>query len=128
MQDIPTTITQNMFFVSNPNIQGSNLFVRLSSLCDIDGFDEDLVSTTDRDVCIRLLDAGTVPAVLNNHLVHHDAHDSRNRLSSAGSAKKRAGLQYFYNKYSKRMTPVEKGAFKKRSKELFEVYIPDDYD
>lgn len=128
MQNIPTTITQNMFFVSNPNVQGSNLFVRLSYLCDIDGFDEDFVSTTDRDVCIRLLDAGTVPAVLNNHLVHHDAHDTRVRLSSAGSAKKRAGLQYFYNKYSKRMNPMEKEAFKKRSKELFQVSIPEGYD
>lgn len=123
MQNIPTTITQNMFYVSNPNIQGSNLFVRLSNLCDIGGFDEDLVSTTDRDVCIRLLDGGTVPAMLYNHLVHHDGHDDRQRLSSAGSANKRAGMEYFYNKYSNRMTPAEKEAFKSRSKELFHISI-----
>jgi UDPglucose 6-dehydrogenase len=125
MQSIPAKITQNMFFVSNPNIQGSNLFVRLSNLAGIGGFDENLISTTDRDVCIRLLDTGTIPATLNNHLVHHDADNSRIRLSSAGSENKRRGLQYFYQKYTKNMSPAERDAFKKRSEDLFQICITD---
>ncbi|WP_342675924.1 glycosyltransferase [Methanofollis sp. UBA420] len=126
MQPIPVQITQNMFYVTNPNIQGSNLFVRLSDLINIGGFDEELISTTDRDVCIRLLDAGTVPATLYNHLVHHDADNTRSRLSSAGSEKKSAGLRYFYRKYSSRMNLSERDAFKMRSLDLFHVSISEE--
>jgi len=126
MQPIPAQITQNMFYITNPNIQGSNLFVRLSCLINIGGFDEDLISTTDRDVCIRLLDAGIVSATLYNHLVHHDANNTRSRLSSVGSEKKHAGLQYFYRKYSPRMNLSERDAFKKRSLDLFHVSISEE--
>jgi len=123
MQSIPAQITPNTFYVTNPNIQGSNLFVRLSNLVDSGGFDEELVSTTDRDICIRLLENGTVPAILYNHLVHHDADVSRVRLSSAGSEKKHAGLQQFYRKHSQKMSPMERDAFKKRSLDFFQVSI-----
>lgn len=123
MQSIPSKISQNLFYVSNPNIQGSNIFVRLSNLREICGFDEKLISTTDRDICIRLLDAGTVPAILNNHLVHHDADRARERLSSQGSEKKKAGLQYFYEKYSAKMSSPEKDAFKARSEQFFGIFI-----
>lgn len=126
MQPIPPIIKENMFYISNPNIQGSNLFVRLSKLVAIDGFDENLISTTDRDVCIRLLESGTIPVTLYNHLVHHDADDSRVRLSSAGSERKRCGLQYFYNKYSPKMSVLEQDAFKKRSKDLFKICIAEE--
>jgi GT2 family glycosyltransferase len=125
LQPIPEKITQNAFFRANPNIQGSNLFVRLSNLVRIGGFDENLVSTTDRDVCIRLLDARTIPAILNNHLVHHDADPHRARLSSVGSERKRIGLQYFYQKYQERMSQAEREAFKKRSEDLFQICIAD---
>jgi|GEM_PF-2870496 len=125
MQPIPEKIMPNMFFYTNPNIQGSNLFVRLSSLAAISGFDETLESTTDRDVCIRLLDNGTIPATLHNHLVHHDADPLRDRLSSVGSMKKRRGLQVFYDKYAERMSQTEREYFKKRSEGLFQICIAD---
>jgi UDPglucose 6-dehydrogenase len=125
MQPIPAKITPNMFFYTNPNVQGSNLFVRLSNLVAISGFDENLVSTTDRDVCIRLLDTGSVPATLNNHLTHHDADPLRDRLSSVGSRKKCQGLQYFYDKYAERMSQTERECFKKRSEDLFQICIAD---
>ena len=123
MQAIPTKITQNMFYDSNPNIQGSNLFIRLSNLIAVSGFDENLVSTTDRDICIQLLDTGTVTAILNNHLVHHDADHFRDRLSSPGSEKKCCGLQYFYRKYAEKMSQPERESFKKRSEDLFQICI-----
>ncbi|HVP97623.1 glycosyltransferase [Methanoregula sp.] len=125
MQTIPAKITPNAFFYTNPNIQGSNLFVRLSNLIAIGGFDENLASTTDRDVCIRLLDINSVPATLNNHLVHHDADHLRDRLSSVGSKKKGQGLQYFYDKYEERMSQTERECFKKRSEDLFRICIAD---
>ena len=68
----------------NPHIQGSNLFVRLRKLLEAGGFDEALASTTDRDICIRLADLGSVRyGALAKHLVHHYAEDDRMRLSDA---------------------------------------------
>ena len=57
-QSILDSISIHDFLVGNPGVQGSNLFVRASRLRSAGGFSEDLVSTTDRDVCIRLLQGG----------------------------------------------------------------------
>ena len=54
----PPRLDVNELLVRNTHIQGSNLFVRLRKLLEAGGFDEALVSTTDRDVCIRLADLG----------------------------------------------------------------------
>ena len=69
---VPDRLTVDDFLVTNPNVQGSNLFVRLSRIQEAGGFDEELPSTTDRDLCIRLLRLpGIRYEVLRNHLVHH---------------------------------------------------------
>ncbi|MGD9778662.1 glycosyltransferase [Methanomethylovorans sp.] len=124
-QNIPENIFIESFLVSNPNIQGSNLFVKLSSLTSIGGFDEHLPSTTDRDICIRLLDAGISYAVLRNHLVHHDAFSRPDRLSYAGSQRKTEGTLNFYSKYKSRMNGEQIGAFKERAQKLFGVEVPE---
>lgn len=122
-QTIPDTISIESFLVSNPNIQGSNLFVRLSSLILIGGFDETLPSTTDRDVCIRLLDAGVSHAFLKNHLVHHDAFSRPDRLSYPGSERKMQGTLGFYSKYKDRMNFEQIGEFKERAQKLFGIEV-----
>lgn len=124
-QSIPQHIDIDDFYVGNPNIQGSNLFVKLSKILGIGGFDENLTSTTDRDVCVRLCKSNTSYAVLNNHLVHHDAIDDHKRLSQPGNDKKIKGLQIFYKKYSHDMSDKQKEAFKKRAKSLFAAEIGD---
>ncbi|NLE27987.1 MAG: glycosyltransferase family 2 protein, partial [Clostridiaceae bacterium] len=117
---IPEALSTHDFFVGNPHVQGSNLFVRLSTLLQAGGFDEALDSTTDRDVCIRLLDLGTVKAgFVRAHLVHHWALPTQERLSTPGSMRKTNGLQAFYRKYAPRMTPFEREAFRKRAHDLF---------
>lgn len=124
-QKIPESITIESFLVSNPNIQGSNLFVNLSSLISINGFDENLQSTTDRDVCIRLLDAGVSYAILKNHLVHHDGFSREDRLSYPGSTKKTQGTVHFYSKYKNRMNSEQIGLFKERAQKLFGIEVLD---
>ena len=110
--------------MTNPNIQGSNLFVRLSKLNLIGGFDEKLVSTTDRDVCIRLLGLDDISySILRNHLVHHDASDDPTRLSCPGSTQKREGLEYFFHKYKDIMSFEERDQFITRANNLFNVTI-----
>ena len=125
-QSIPSIITIDDFLTGNPNVQNSNLFVRANSLISIGGYDEALVSTTDRDVCIRLLDNKTRNAILFNHLVHHDAMTREDRLSHPGSPRKKAGLAAFYTKYGPRMRPEQKKAFKERARELFNIKIQED--
>ena len=59
-QTIPSYIDQKMFLTGNPHIQGSNLFVKMSTFLRAGGFDENLPSTTDRDFMIRVLDLGYI--------------------------------------------------------------------
>lgn len=125
-QDVPEKIEIDDFLVGNPNIQGSNLFVKLDRLVEIGGLDENLPSTTDRDVCIRLLETGDISyAVLRNHMVHHDALSRSDRLSHPGSKRKKEGLIRFYEKYKTRMSEDQRDQFMKRAKNLFNVDIGD---
>jgi len=117
---IPERLSADDFLVTNPNVQGSNLFVRFSKLLESGGFDEELFSTTDRDICIRLLGLeGISYSILRNHLVHCDASLDPSRLSHPGSEIKQKGLRYFYKKYNHRMGPEQKDKFKERARNIF---------
>ena len=119
--DPPASLDAGVLLVRNPHIQGSNLFVRLRRLLEAGGFDEAMTSTTDRDMCIRLADLGTVEyAPMNEHLVHHFADNDRPRLSTPGGDAKRAGLKYFFRKYRGRMSDEQQAAFIERSRRLFD--------
>ena len=116
----PESLDVNELLVRNPHIQGSNLFVRLRKLLEAGGFDEGLRSTTDRDICIRLADLGTIRyGRIEECLVQHYAESDRPRLSTPGSGAKCAGLRGFFRKYRARMTAEQKEAFIRRSLEVF---------
>ena len=118
--DPPDDLVADDLLVRNTNIQGSNMFVRLRRMLEAGGFDESLASTTDRDVCIRLADMRTIRySALAGHLVHHYAEDDRPRLSTPGSLKKCAGLDYFFRKHRGRMSEIQKSAFLTRGRDLF---------
>ena len=118
--DPPVALSGRDTLVRNTHIQGSNLFVRLRNLLEAGGFDEALASTTDRDLCIRLADLGTVRyGALKDHLVHHFADNERPRLSTPGGDAKREGLNYFFRKYRGRMSTEQQSAFIERSRRLF---------
>ena len=119
--DSPLGLDADEMLVRSTHIQGSNLFVKLRKLLEAGGFDEALVSTTDRDVCIRLADLGTVRyGAIAEHLVHHYADNDRPRLSTPGGDKKKQGLRYFFRKYQSRMSASQKEAFIQRSVQLFD--------
>lgn len=126
--DSPSGLDSDEMLVRNTHIQGSNLFVRLRMLLDAGGFDETLASTTDRDLCIRLADLGTVRyGAIDEHLVHHFADNDRPRLSRPGGDKKKSGLRSFYRKHRSRMSAAQREAFIQRSVQLFD-YDPTDED
>ncbi|MBI2898502.1 MAG: methyltransferase domain-containing protein [Deltaproteobacteria bacterium] len=116
----PAELRAEDFLVGNPNIQGSNLFVRLGTLVAAGLFDEGLASTTDRDLCIRIADLGGVRyARVPRALVHHHAYPASLRLSTPGSPAKIKGLTSFWRKYRGRMDEERSRAFHDRATTLF---------
>lgn len=93
------SLTAENFFVGNPGVQGSNMFFRTKSLVDIDGFDETLPNTTDRDLMIRFLwknDLNKIKVIENIGVIHYN-HNKRKVNNDL--AKKQKGLNLFYSKY-----------------------------
>lgn len=124
LQKIPNTINTDEFFAGNPNIQGSNLFIRFSRLLEAGGFDEKMVSTTDRDLCIRLSMLPNITyCIINDHLVNHYALNDPCRLSYPKSERKKQGLEYFYHKYSPLMSSDIEIRFLNRCNTLFGINI-----
>ena len=69
----------------------------MDAFVEVRGFDESLLSCTDRDICTRLFDRERHQWVrIDEHLVHHDA-TSSGRISDAGSQEK--WLLKFAEKY-----------------------------
>jgi GT2 family glycosyltransferase len=125
--EAPSRLIADDFLTHNPGIQGSNLFVRLSVLLAAGGFDEAMPSTTDRDLCIRIADLGTVRyGRIPLALVDHFADSDRMRLSTPGSQAKLSGLTAFWRKYGGRMTPVQQAAFAVRGASFFAWAPPTD--
>ncbi len=121
MNEAPESLRADDFLIGNPGVQGSNLFVRLSVLLAAGQFDEALRSTTDRDLCIRISDMGTVRyGRLPVALVHHFAESSRPRLSARGSEDKLRGLSAFWRKHAGRMTPLQRETCRQRARKLFD--------
>ena len=117
----PEQLCVDDFLTGNPGIQGSNLFVRLSVLLAAGGFDEGLKSTTDRDLCIRVTELGSIKyRRLAVPLVNHFAESTRSRLSNRGSKDKSEGLNSFWRKYSGRMTQDQRRMFHERATKYFD--------
>lgn len=91
------------FLIGNPGIQGSNMVFRLSCLNEINGFDENLSSCTDRDLLIRFLEkfgnerVHIIPNVLTFYHV-------TKKSVTYDLKKKSDGLDYFFSKHIKRFT------------------------
>ena len=114
---IPQRLSAEDFLIGNPHIQGSNFFIRLTSILQAGTFDEDLTSSTDRDLCIRLSDLGYIRfGSIDRYTVHH--YTSGDRLSSPNDLKQQ-GLNKFWQKYQSRMTASHKQLFIERTRKLF---------
>jgi len=115
----PISLEEANFLVGNPGIQGSNLFLSFSIMLMVGGFDEHLLSCTDRDLCIRLVDLGEVRyQSIQKCLLNHYAENCRQRLSNPSLSKNRA-LTAFWLKYHGRMSSTQRDAFIKRAHNLF---------
>jgi len=108
------------FLAGNPGWQGSNTFVRLGRLLALGGFSEELPSTLDRDLAIRLILAGWVHwAFTRQFTVDYFLDPARQALSSRGSPAKLEGLRRFHDRYVALMSDEVHRAFCARAEELF---------
>jgi hypothetical protein len=114
-------LTPEAFFVGNPGVQGSNIFVRLDALVAIGGFDETLPNTTDRDLMIRLLRyasaTGHTVTCLPSVGARYFDHDGR-RVNT-DLVTKRVGLERFYAKHARDFSPAHLAASIERAHRLF---------
>ena len=117
---IPRELSMESFLRGNPHVQGSNTFVKLSTLLKAGLFDENMSSTTDRDIFSRIMMLNPTYVVVDRHLVRVDAFNSRERITN-GREKKAEGLRKFFYKYSCYMSNEVKDAFFARAKNLFGI-------
>jgi len=120
--------TRENFFIKNPGLQGSNLFIELKTFWTIGGFDESLKSATDRDLAIRLIDyvnLRTSKSVkfINKILVNHYA-INENRVTAI-SKNKKEGLDTFYRKYLHQFSKDIQKQSLDRAKKLFNYTLPE---
>lgn len=121
-QPLLSTLAVTDFLRGNPGWQGSNTFVRLALLREVDGFDEQLPACLDRDLAIRILDCGSARvAFTRTHSVRYFIDSNREALSRRGSPIKRDALERFYRKHACRMTADDRSAFADRASRLFGV-------
>lgn len=117
---IPHELSVESFLRGNPHLQGSNTFVKMSTLLRAGLFDENMSSTTDRDIFTRIMLLGATYAVVDRYLVKVDAFNSRKRITN-GKVKKEEGLRKFFYKYACYMSEDVKETFFARAKNLFGI-------
>ncbi|MGF7109152.1 glycosyltransferase family 2 protein [Treponema pedis] len=114
LEDIKIT----SFLIGNPGVQGSNMFFRFGAIKNINGFDENLPSCTDRDLMIRFLSQTPTPhiKIIDEVLVHHFTGP---HSVTYDPEKKEKGLDEFYKKYIHLYNGYELQKTLERSEKLF---------
>lgn len=120
--------TTENFFIGNPGLQGSNLFIDLKTFWTIGAFDESLKSATDRDLAIRLINYVNLRKskqvkFINKTLVNHYA-ISNDRVT-ANIKNKFEGLKSFYRKYLHQFSKEVQQKSLERAFNLFNYQLPD---
>ena len=127
IQATQENFNKESFFIGNPGLQGSNLFIDLKTFWTIGGFDESLRSATDRDLAIRLMEYLKITpskkiTFVDKILVNHYA-ISENRVT-ANLNHKKEGLDLFYRKYYHQFSEDLQSKSLQRAKELFNYHFP----
>lgn len=115
---IPQTLTVKNFLIKNPHLQGSNTFVKLSTLLKAGCFDENFNSMVDRDFFVRLMFLNPEYSVINKHLVYINASNNYSRITNNKNNKIDAMKKFLY-KYENLMTKEIKNNFFKNAYKLF---------
>ena len=120
LQTAPNSIHSDLFLVGNPGIQGSNLFLRLSTFLEAGGYDENQNPSNDRDLSLRLCALNDVIYERNpNVSMVYYAESDRFRYSNPNTPIRIEGFENFWLKHSGRMSNNQKERFVNRTNKLF---------
>ena len=119
---LPESLSIKAFFAKNPGWQGSNTFMRVSSLLRAGGFDEELLCTHDRDLAIRCLSMESFDYALTGKvtMLYH-LERNRDSLTMTKGSGKHTGLLQFYLKHQAKMDVEDEENFIKRASDLFGI-------
>ena len=113
-------LTPLNFFLGNPGVQGSNMFFKTKCLIAINGFDETLPNTTDRDLMIRFLQhiksLDTISVIKKVGVLHYN-HNSKKVNNNLPLKQK--GLDMFYAKYRNQFSESDFQNSLKRANKYF---------
>lgn len=119
-RDPPLSLCIEDFLTGNPGWQGSNTFIRLSTLIEAGLFTEGLKSCNDRDLAIRVLSlTASRFAFTGKHTASWNLDAHRSSLSSRRGEMKRAGLAQFFALHGHRMNDAIRLRFFERAEKLF---------
>ena len=119
-RDPPLSFSVEDFLTGNPGWQGSNTFIRLTTLLAAGCFTEGLKSCNDRDLAIRVLSLPDPKLVFTgSHTASWNLDTDRSSLSSRKSEAKRAGLALFLALHGHRMNEAVRHRFFERAENLF---------
>lgn len=121
---IPPTIHTDDFLKGNPHIQGSNMFIKLTTLLKCGLFDENMASSVDRDIFVRIMQLKPEYRIINEHLVYVNVCNDRKRVTNSIELKLR-DLSIFFSKYANIMSKDVKCNFFSRCKKLFDIECDD---
>ena len=119
-RDPPLSFSVEDFLTGNPGWQGSNTFIRLTTLLAAGCFTEGLKSCNDRDLAIRVLSLPDPKLVFTgSHTASWNLDTDRSSLSSRKSEAKRIGLAQFLALHGHRMNEAVRHRFFERAENLF---------
>ncbi len=119
---IITSLNKRQFLTGNPGWQGSNTFVKKSTLQRIGGFTDGLKSCNDRDLAYRLLSLNDIKVAYTNLFTATWYFNYfGDCLTSINNPAKREGLLAFYSMYKNEMTEEDRAQFIERANKFFKV-------
>ena len=119
-EPIPSQLNEMDFLIGNPGLQGSNIFIELELIIHVGMFNEHMICSTDRDLCIRLCELSPRVIATDIHTVIHYADSDRNRLTSPSHPQRKEGMQRFYDTYLPRMNSKVRTKSLTRAKQIFD--------
>jgi glycosyltransferase involved in cell wall biosynthesis len=99
------------FFLKNPGIVRSNLCIRRSVFEALDGYDESIFGSSDKELLIRLSEAGYSHTVIREPLVFWRMHDGQ---VSTNPRRVLRNLVPFFEKYQHRMNQHYQGRMRRK--------------
>jgi hypothetical protein len=121
-ENVPYNIEVSDFLVGNPGWQGSNTFIRLSTLKKAGGFTDGLVSSNDKDLAIRVLGInGLSIAYTKIVTVYWQCGHNPQALSAKGSVQKLKGSAQFLYLHGNKMQAEQKVAYYQRMELFFQL-------